>query len=68
MTIFAFNYEHVSAVEGAPDGSSRGTPTFEVEIKGALEVTTKLHVKMHMMVYWLVQKSTQNDSIKGKLE
>ena len=31
-------------------------------------VTTELHVKMHIMVNWLVQKSTQNDSIKGELE
>ena len=29
-----FKYEHVSAVEGAPDGLFKGTPTFEVEIKG----------------------------------
>ena len=31
MTL-ALNYEHVSAVEGAPDGSSESTPTFEVGI------------------------------------
>ena len=27
---FAPKYEHVSAVEGASDGSSEGTPTLEV--------------------------------------
>ena len=31
-------YEHISAVEGAPVGSSKDTHGFEVEIKGALEV------------------------------
>ena len=31
-----FKYEHVSAVETAPDGLSEDTTTFEVEIKGAL--------------------------------
>ena len=31
-------YEHISAVEGAPVGSSKDTPESEVEIKGALEV------------------------------
>ena len=34
----ALQYEYASAVYGAPDGSSEGTPTFEIEIKGALEV------------------------------
>ena len=36
---FALKYEHVSAFEGVPDGSPESTPTFEVEIKGVLEVT-----------------------------
>ena len=31
-----FKYEHVSAVESAPDGLSEDTPTFEVEIESAL--------------------------------
>ena len=29
-------------LEGAPDRLSAGTPAFEVEIKGAIEVTIKL--------------------------
>ena len=36
---FAVKYEHVSAFEGVPDGSSEGTPTFEVGIKDVLVVT-----------------------------
>ena len=67
LRIVAIKYEHVSAVEGAPDGSSKDTPKFEVEIKGALEVTTELHLKMHMVMGLLVQKSSQNNSIKGGL-
>ena len=31
-----FKYEHVSAVEGAIGGLSKGKPAFEVEIKGGL--------------------------------
>ena len=50
---FAIKYEHVSAIEGAPDGLSQGLPTFEVEIKGALEIAIGLHLKMQMMVHWL---------------
>ena len=68
LMTFALKYEHVTAVEGAPDGSSENTPTFEVEIKGALEVTIELHLKMHKVVHLLVQKSSQNNSIKGELE
>ena len=68
LMTFALKYEHISAVEGAPDGSSEGTPTFEVEIKGAFEVTIELHLKIHMVVYLLVQKSPRNNSIKGELE
>ena len=64
----ALKHEHVSAVEGAPDGSSEGTPTFEVEIKGALEVTTELRLKMHMVEHLIMQKSLQNNAIKGELE
>ena len=54
--------EHVSTVEGAPDGSSESTPTFKVEIKGTIEVTTELHLKRHMVVDLLVQNSSQNNS------
>ena len=50
---FALKYEHVSAIEGAPDGLSQGLPTFEVEIKGALEIAIGLHLKMQMMAHWL---------------
>ena len=65
---FTLKYEHVGAVEDAPEVSSQGTPTFEVEIKGPIEVTTELHLKMYMVVHLLVQKSSQNNSIKGELE
>ena len=67
LMTFALKYEHVSAVEGAPDGSSHRTPTFEVEIKGPLEVTIELHLKMHMVVHLLVQQSSQNNSMKREL-
>ena len=60
-----FEQEHANAVEGAPDGSSEGTPTFDVEIKGALEVTVAFHLKMYMVVHIFVQKNVENDSIKG---
>ena len=63
----ALKYEHVNAVEGAADGSSEGTPKFEVETKGALEITTELHLKMHVVVCLSVQKSSQNNSIKDVL-
>ena len=53
-------YEHVSAVEGVLDGSSEGTPTFKVEIKGAFEHKIAVHL--------LVRKSSQNNSMKGELE
>ena len=56
LMTFTLKYEHVSAVEGAPDGSSQGTSTFEVEIKGALLVTIELHLKMHIVVHLLVQR------------
>ena len=36
--------------------------TFEVEIKGAFDVTIELHLKMHMVVHLLVNMSAQNDS------
>ena len=64
LMIFVLKYEHVNAVEGAPDGSSEGTPTFEVEIKGELEATIDLDGKMHL----LVQKSSKNNSIKVVLD
>ena len=63
----ACKYEHVSAFEGVPDGSSEGTPTSEVEIKGVLEVTIELQMKMRMMVRLVVQKNSQNNSIKKEL-
>ena len=40
-------YEQFIAVEGAPNGSSEGTPAFEVEIKDALEFTIKLPEDTH---------------------
>ena len=61
-------YEHVSAVEGALDSSFDCTPTFEVKIKGALEVKIELHLKIYIVVHLLMQKSAQNDLIKGELE
>ena len=64
LMIFALKYENVNAVEGAPDGSSEGTPTFEIEIKGELETTIDLDGKMHL----LVQKSSKNNSIKVVLD
>ena len=36
VMIYALKYEHVSAFQGVPDGSSEGTPRFEVEIKDIL--------------------------------
>ena len=68
LMTFTFKYEHVSAVEGAPDDSSEGTSTFKIETKGTLEVTTELHVKIHMVVRLLARKSSQNYSIKRVLE
>ena len=65
LMTFALKYEHASAFEGAPDGSSECTPRFEVEIKGVLEVTIEMHLKMHMLVHLLVQKNSQNNSVKG---
>ena len=56
LMTFTLKYEHVSAVKGAPDRSSENTPIFEFEIKGAFEVRL------------LVQKSSQNNLIKGILE
>ena len=37
----ALKYKHVSAFLGVHDGLSEGTPTFEIEIKGAVDVTTE---------------------------
>ena len=42
-------------------------PTFEVDIRGVLEVIIEMHLKMHMVVCLLVQKNSQNNSIKGEL-
>ena len=44
------------------------TPTFEVEIKGTLEITVELHLTMQMVVHLLVERSAQNDSIIGERE
>ena len=51
LIMFVLKYDYVSAVEGASDGSSEGTPTYEVKIKGALEVAIGLHLKMHIVVH-----------------
>ena len=67
LMTFTFKYEHVSAVEGAPDDSSEGTPTFKSETKGTLEVTIELDLKIHMVVRLLARKSSQNYSIKRVL-
>ena len=63
-----FKHEHVSAVESVPDGLSEDTPTFEVEIKGAIKVAIEFHLKMLMVVHFLVLKCSQNSSIKGEHE
>ena len=55
---FAIKYEHVSAVEWAPDDSSEGKPTSDVEVKDAIEVTIQFHLKMHMVVHLLVSAIT----------
>ena len=67
LMTFALKYEHISAAEGAPNGLSEGTPTLEIEIKGAPKVTIQLHLKMHMLVYLSDQKNPQNNSIKVEL-
>ena len=68
----------VSATEDATEDSSEGTPkrvpwdlckdaqegAFEVEIKGLLEVTIKLHLKIRMVVDLSDHRSAQNSSIK----
>ena len=43
-------------------------PTFQFEVKGALQVTIELLLKMRVVMHLLKQKSAQNDSIKGELE
>ena len=53
LMTFVLKYEHVSAFEGVPDGSSESTPPFEVEIKG-VEVIIEMRLKMHMVVRLLV--------------
>ena len=47
---FPLKYEYVSAFESALYGLSKGAPTFEVKVKGALEVTTELHLKLRIVV------------------
>ena len=54
LMTFTLKYEHASAVEGAPDGSSEGIPISEVKVKGVLEITIELHLKMHLVVRLLV--------------
>ena len=68
----------VTAIEDATESSSESTPkgvlqdlykdtqegAFEVETKGALEVTVELYLKMHIVVQLLGRKNTQDDSIK----
>ena len=39
LMMSALNYEHVSAVEGAPSGLSEGTPRFEVHFTLQLSST-----------------------------
>ena len=68
LTAFALKYEHVSVVESVPYGSSEGAPTFEAEIKSRLDVTMELHLRMHILERLLMQKSPQNNSIKGEFE
>ena len=57
-------------MEDTTESSSEGTPkdlytdAQEVEIKGALEVTIELHLKMCMVVQLPGHRSAQNDSIK----
>ena len=46
----------------------KDTSTFEVEIKGAVEVTIELHLKMYMVMRLLVQKSAQSYSLKDELD
>ena len=51
----ALKYKHASAFLGIHDGLSEGTPKFEIEIKGAVDVITELHlIKLHMMMLLLV--------------
>ena len=64
----ALKYEHFSAVEGAPDSLSEGTPSFKIEIKDLLEITFELHLEMNMELHFLVQRSVQNDSLKYELK
>ena len=46
----------VSAIQGAPECSSKRTPAFKVEIKVALDVTIGLHLKMRTRMHLLVCK------------
>ena len=68
LTFYLIQIWNVSAFESAPDGLSEDTLTFEVEIKGAIKVAIELHLKMLMVVHLLVQKCSQNSSIKGEHE
>ena len=63
LMTFALKYEHVSAIEGALNGSSEDTLILSAEIKGALENVIELHLKMHIVVHLLVQKSSQKSSM-----
>ena len=50
------------------EGSCEGIPTFEDDIKGALGVKIELHLKMYIVMHFLVHKSDQSDLIKDELE
>ena len=68
----------VNAIEQSAEDSSESTAkgllqdlykdaqegAFQVKIKGVLEVTAELHLKMLMVVHLLMHKIAQNDSIK----
>ena len=60
----SLKHEHVSAIEGAPDGLSEGTPTSEAKIKGVIEVTIAFHMNIHIVL----QKSAHNNSMNDELE
>ena len=57
----------VSATEGAPEVLFESAPTSEARIKGALQVTTEMYLKLHIVVHSLVRKSRKR-LIKSELE
>ena len=64
---FSLKYENDSEGKVAPVGLSQGKPTFEDETEGALEVTTELYLKMHMVAHLLMREYSQNNLIKMNL-